>query len=355
LPHQYGAQGYEKYRIGRDLCQFCLDRGIPTDIEVEAQHRIYGKDWYRFVASCRAMLGTESGAEIFDYDGVFKALAAKHASLPFEEFHSRFLRSVPTVRMNLLSPKIFEAIRLRTALILFEGDYSGVVQPWQHYIPLKKDYSNIDDVLARISDIDYLQDLTDRAYRDIIETERYSYRSFVEDCDRYIDARAGTNPRATIVSVPVIAMSPNGSVLPCPISLRHPILISREIAESRPMLEEWDHRLAKTIGPPTTDGAAERITPVATQSEPAEHKEDEQQERAVLASCAVAPEIATTPQRISFGTIRSSRHIVVARVMWRLLPVRLRPRVSVHVDPALRALGLIPPYQSRLRRLRLRR
>ena len=82
--------------------------------------------------------------------------------------------------MNQVSPKIFEAIRLRTALILFEGSYSGVIAPHVHYMPLKKDYSNIDDIFGKLQDIAYLKQLTDRAYTDIISSGEYSYRRFVE-------------------------------------------------------------------------------------------------------------------------------------------------------------------------------
>ena len=57
--------------------------------------------------------------------------------------------------MNQISPKIFEAIRLRTALILFDGSYSDVVKPDAHYIVLKKDYSNIDEVFERLEDIHF--------------------------------------------------------------------------------------------------------------------------------------------------------------------------------------------------------
>ena len=44
------------------------------------------------------------------------------------------------------SPRVFEAAALRTALILFRGRYSGVVEPSQHYLPLEKDFSNVGDV-----------------------------------------------------------------------------------------------------------------------------------------------------------------------------------------------------------------
>jgi len=239
LPHHYGLLGYDKYRIGRDMQKLCADFGIPADIEVEHSRRIHGGDWYKFVGSCRAMLGTESGSNVFDFDGSLKALSKRHAKLTFEEFSDRFLNDVPTpVRMAQVSPKVFEAIRLRTALVLFEGSYSGVVEPERHYIPLKKDYSNVQAVFEAISDLDYLREVTERTYRDIIDGERYSYRSFVKSCDRYLDARVGRNPRTTVVSVPVVALMGGDKARLWPISARRPGIVTSAVAERPAALDD---------------------------------------------------------------------------------------------------------------------
>src|SRR5207253_10687300 len=56
---------------------------------------------------------------------------------------------------------------------------SGVVQPYEHYLPLEKDFSNFDEVSNALRDIDRLEDLTERAYSDLIASGRYSYRSFI--------------------------------------------------------------------------------------------------------------------------------------------------------------------------------
>ena len=139
-------------------------------------------------SDCRAVLGTESGANVFDFDGSLSRditdAMQENPKMTFDEAFDRFLSDREgEVVMNQVSPKIFEAIAMRTALVLFEGEYSGVVEPDKHFIPLKKDYSNVDDVLARLEDFDYLTELTDRAHRDVIESGRYSYRTFIRGFD----------------------------------------------------------------------------------------------------------------------------------------------------------------------------
>jgi hypothetical protein len=51
--------------------------------------------------------------------------------------------------MNQVSPKLLESARLGTALILFRGSYAGVIEPDKHYIPLEKDFSNIEGALRK--------------------------------------------------------------------------------------------------------------------------------------------------------------------------------------------------------------
>jgi hypothetical protein len=207
LPHHYGALGNEKHQIGVVLRQVAEARDIPVDIEVEDSRRIYGAAWYRFIGSVRATLGTESGSNVFDIDGGLAALAAQHRDMPYKEFAERFLGPHEgLIQMNQISPKIFEAIRLRTALVLFEGNYSGVVRANEHYIPLAKDFSNVDEVLARLEDIQFLEAMTERAYRDVIATGAYSYRCFIEGVDAYLWQRSGGRRRATIIGVPMLAI-----------------------------------------------------------------------------------------------------------------------------------------------------
>ena len=65
------------------------------------------------------------------------------------------LTSLPRWEDNVyyrtISPRHFEAAAFRICQVLFEGRYSGVLEPMVHYIPLKKDFSNIDEVIRRIS------------------------------------------------------------------------------------------------------------------------------------------------------------------------------------------------------------
>lgn len=205
LPYWYGLLGQDKLYIGKKMREICDKKGVSTNIEWDDGKRIYGDRWYEFIENCNATLGTESGSNIFDFDGnvskdIQNALQ-ENSALTFAEAFDRFLKHHEgKVVMNQISPKIFEAISLRTALVLFEGSYSGVVKPDVHFIPLKKDFSNVDEVLVKLRDYTYLEELTERAYKDIIESEKYSYMKFVQDFDELISKKIHRGKEYNIIS-----------------------------------------------------------------------------------------------------------------------------------------------------------
>lgn len=191
LPYWLGELSQEKVWIGQGVLGRAEKYGLRCDIAWREEDRIYGQDWNRFVSSCKAMLGTESGASITDFDGSaekrVKEYLAKQPDADFFEVQKEVLTDYEgNVPITVISPKMFEAIAMRTALILFPGDYSNILHPWVHYIPLEKDFSNMDQVVEKLRDDDLLRTMTNRAYEDIVASGLYSFRTFIQEYDRLI-------------------------------------------------------------------------------------------------------------------------------------------------------------------------
>ncbi|MCG2576275.1 hypothetical protein LZ012_04630 [Dechloromonas sp. XY25] len=192
VPFAYGRLTQEKLLIGQRMRQICAERSIPANIDVTEESRIYGAAWPEFVGNCRAVLGTESGSNVFDFDGSTKpaieAFLKEHPDADFESVHECFLQGRDeTIHMNQISPRIFEAIALRAGLVLFEGNYSGVVRPWEHFIPLKKDFSNVDEVFSALEDLPSLEAMIQRAYDDVIASGKYHFRTFIGMLDAHVE------------------------------------------------------------------------------------------------------------------------------------------------------------------------
>ena len=81
-------------------------------------------------------------------------------------------------------------------MILFRGRYSDAVEADEHYIPLEKDFSNIDKVLLKLNDIERLENLAERAYSHLVASGKFGYPSFVARLDSILSQheKRGCNP-----------------------------------------------------------------------------------------------------------------------------------------------------------------
>lgn len=201
LPYWLGILGQEKAWIAQEFSRLAVDTDLRCDIGWRESDRIYGKSWYEWVASCRATLGTESGSTITDFDGslqrTVESYMREHPKADFWEVHRAILEPHEgNVRMNVVSPRVFEAAALRTGLVLFPGEYSMVVEPDRHYIPLAKDFSNFEEVVERLQDISDLEQMVERTYEEIAQSDRYSFRAMVRQFDDVLEEMGWRRRRA---------------------------------------------------------------------------------------------------------------------------------------------------------------
>ncbi len=197
MPFWLGRLGYEKWFIAEEFRRRAEGTGLKLDLSTKEGERLYGEAWTRFVASCRAVLGVESGSSIIDFDGQLQRRVedyeSRHPAASFEEVSELFLRPFEgSLRLHQISPRCFEAAALRTPMVLFEGNYSGVLVPDRHYIVLRKDFSNFDDVVTRLQDHRGLQEMADRTYEEVALNDRWSYRGFIAKVDEAIDAEVAS-------------------------------------------------------------------------------------------------------------------------------------------------------------------
>jgi hypothetical protein len=196
LPFWLGRLAHEKVEIGERFLARCAGLDLRCDVSSRESDRIYGRNWIRFLASCRATLGTESGASIVDFDGSVETKTRRYLvrnpKATFAEVEKAVLTPYEdNARIAVASPRLFEAAAASTALIMFPGDYSGVVEPWTHYLPLERDFSNLDEIVALLRDAPSLTALVERAYDHVIGSGSFSLRRFVaESFDKVVEDRA---------------------------------------------------------------------------------------------------------------------------------------------------------------------
>ncbi|MFL5929277.1 MAG: hypothetical protein ACJ77E_20285, partial [Gaiellaceae bacterium] len=204
-PFWLGRLGFEKIEIGRGFLARAQATDLRCDIAWTEGARIHGQRWNEFMGSCRTMLASESGSSFVDFDGSIerstREYVAAHPAATYEDVeHDVLQRFAGSPVINTVSPRVFEAAASRTAMVMFPGEYSAVVAPWEHYIPIEKDFSNFEEVAERVRDTAFLEDLTARAHRELIASGGYSEVSWIHEFDDAVSARA--EPRGRLAAYP---------------------------------------------------------------------------------------------------------------------------------------------------------
>lgn len=218
MPLSFGRLCYEKRRIGDEVQRRLAPRGdVRMNISSRWEDRIGGDEWAKFLRTCTATLGVESGSGIFDLDG---SLAERCKRIeeelgPFsldhdyaEAYLSRLSDLEDNVRYFMISPRHFEAISNGSVQILFPGEYTGRMKAGVHYLELKRDYSNLDMIVDAIKSPSQVKAMASRAFEEVILDRRNWIEAFVEQIDQEVEAaliRKGRTVKTIFQSAPTTA------------------------------------------------------------------------------------------------------------------------------------------------------
>jgi hypothetical protein len=190
-----GRHGQLKTEVARRVREEAPHHGLRVDISTRDEDTLYGEDWYRLLASSRFTIGVEGGASVLDRDGWIKGATerylADYPAATFEEVEAAcFPRRDGELSLFAISPRHLEACATRTCQVLVEGEYNGVLRAGEHYIPLRPDLGNLDEVLDSLADEENRQRIVEAAHRDVVESGRYDYEQFVRQIESVLPSEA---------------------------------------------------------------------------------------------------------------------------------------------------------------------
>lgn len=191
LPYYFGRGAREKTEIAQRFSEACIGKNFTIDISTNDEDRIYADEWYEFIANCKFTLGALSGTSIFDLTGEIKRKFDEYMSADpqasFEEIQKNVLFPYEErINYRAISPRIFESAAFRTCMVLYIDDYQGVLNENEHYIGLKKDFSNITEVFEKMNNSELVSDIVNKAHSDVIQSGKYHYREFIRSFDEYL-------------------------------------------------------------------------------------------------------------------------------------------------------------------------
>src|SRR5262245_22790992 len=81
MPFHLGDLGQEKAAVAERFQTLGPPAGLIMDISIQERDRLYGRRWLAFLKSCRAVLGTSSGASVADFTGGIRRACARYLAL----------------------------------------------------------------------------------------------------------------------------------------------------------------------------------------------------------------------------------------------------------------------------------
>jgi hypothetical protein len=164
--------------------------GLTVDISLDREDRFDERGWASFLNRCKGQLGTEAGGDFFELTDrtrlAVNEFLCLHPGTPQAEINDRFFRDYPNpVPLRVMSGRHVEAAGTKTVQILFDGHYDGYLRADEHYIPLRKDFSNADEAIRKFRDRGYAERIADNAYE--LARQELSYDALI---NRFSDALA---------------------------------------------------------------------------------------------------------------------------------------------------------------------
>jgi len=192
-PPHYGRSGLLKGRTAENFREAALNAGFRVDISTKPEDAFAGDAWFRFIGSCRFTVIARGGASVCDPRGdinlkVQEFLKSK-PDAAFEQIEAACFPGQDRYDFSAVSPRLFEAAELRTGLILLEGEYVAGLEPYRHYIPLKPDLSNLDEVFRLMRDDARAEAMIEAAFQHLVQSGLFSYGRFVDDVFSEIETR----------------------------------------------------------------------------------------------------------------------------------------------------------------------
>jgi hypothetical protein len=185
LSPRFGRLGQLKQTVADVVAPPARAAGLRVDVSTDLRDAVLGDRWFPFIASARAVLGSESGASAIDFRG--ELVHAEQAGMTFVEFDAAMPAGWDERLPGSVGPRHLEAAAARTCQVLVEGTYDGVLEPEVHYLPVRADGSNADEVVGRLADRRLVEETATRAYSDLVLSGRYGYAALAAQLELVLD------------------------------------------------------------------------------------------------------------------------------------------------------------------------
>ena len=198
MPPHLGRLAQAKARQAVTMADAAKNAGFTVDVSTRVEDSFIGTAWSNFLASCKFTVGMKGGASLHDPRGLIhtkvQSYLARHPDASFDEIERKCFKGKDNKHeFTAISPRLFESALAGTCQILQREDYLGVLEPWRDYIPLESDYSNMDEVIQAMKDLDQCQQIVSNAKRSLLDSKVFDYSQLVDTACNGLLSAQGVN------------------------------------------------------------------------------------------------------------------------------------------------------------------
>lgn len=202
---RYGSLCYDKYKIGRDVKNYCLKNNIKNiDIDFRNFSRIYGKKWFNFLNNSKSVLVAETGCNLIDWNNDLKIeidkLISENNSMSENEILNNFLKKREIANLfNSIPPRFFEAVLHKCVPISYKSNYMGLIKPNVHYLVLDRDCKNLNLIMKKLSDEDFVNSFVQNNYEFFLKQKTFQFENFIKLFDNEVGLFNYSNKNELII------------------------------------------------------------------------------------------------------------------------------------------------------------
>jgi hypothetical protein len=182
----FGKLGKIKTEIGELFEKAAQEFNLNLDLSTKSSATITGTAWFDFIENSKSMLGVNSGSSLLDPEGLINIKVYNYVQLnpsaSYEEIEAKCFPGLDGKYIfTAISPRNIECALLKTTQLLTPGTYSNFIKPWEHYLPIEPDMSNIRENIAILKNVKQLEKITSSCKNAILSYPELRYENHVAD------------------------------------------------------------------------------------------------------------------------------------------------------------------------------
>lgn len=200
-PASLGKYAQAKSVQAEEFARLCTASGFKVDVSVDVNDSLIGESWNEFLSNAKFTVGMKGGASLNDKYGL-RNVAIQNSNTRGESAYGSILdyllkreiyKEDGLHQYKAISPRLFEAALAGTCQILTPDNYLGVLNPWEHYIPLNFDLSNAGEVIEAMSDLNFAQDIANNCFKTLIIENDFTDKQLVSAALSDVNSKLFTN------------------------------------------------------------------------------------------------------------------------------------------------------------------